>query len=144
MDLRSCCIVREVLSESHANPRTSNRAAVTDERGTVRHHTLIPANLSMINRRRGDPNLLGFALMPCYLRFPERILQQASRSSSPPAPPWARRRWQSTSPRTRPSAGSRYLPNNSTFHGLQRAERPDAFAIAKGRTPGFAGEAVAV
>ena len=36
----------------------------------------------MINRRRGDANRLGFALMLCYLRFPGRILQQGEQ---PPA-----------------------------------------------------------
>jgi Domain of unknown function (DUF4158) len=37
---------------------------------------------ALINRRRGDPNRLGFALMLCYLRFPGRILQQGEQ---PPA-----------------------------------------------------------
>jgi TnpA family transposase len=42
----------------------------------VRHYTLSPDDLTLINRRRGDPNRLGFALMLCYLHFPGRILQQ--------------------------------------------------------------------
>jgi len=42
----------------------------------VRHYTLIPEDLDLINRRRGDPNRLGFALMLCYMRFPGRVLQQ--------------------------------------------------------------------
>ena len=46
-----------------------------------------------------------------------------------------RPRWPSTSPRTRPSAGSRYLPSNSAFHGLQHAERPDAFTIPTHASP---------
>ena len=67
----------------HAIPRTSHRpqrlafdAPATDERGMVRHYTLIPEDLALINRRRGDANRLGFAIMLCYLRFPGRILQQ--------------------------------------------------------------------
>jgi TnpA family transposase len=42
----------------------------------VRHYTLSSEDLALINRRRGEPNRLGFALMLCYLRFPGRILQQ--------------------------------------------------------------------
>jgi uncharacterized protein DUF4158 len=48
----------------------------------VRHYTLSSEDLALINRRRGDPNRLGFALMLCYLRFPGRILQQGEQ---PPA-----------------------------------------------------------
>jgi hypothetical protein len=48
----------------------------------VRHYMLSSEDLALINRRRGDPNRLGFALMLCYLRFPGRILQQGER---PPA-----------------------------------------------------------
>ena len=48
----------------------------------VRHYTLSAEDLALINRRRGDPNRLGFAVMLCYLRFPGRILQQGEQ---PPA-----------------------------------------------------------
>jgi TnpA family transposase len=48
----------------------------------VRHYTLSSEDLTLINRRRGDSNRLGFALMLCYLRFPGRILQQGEQ---PPA-----------------------------------------------------------
>ena len=48
----------------------------------VRHYTLSSEDLTLINRRRGDPNRLGFALLLCYLRFPGRILQQGEQ---PPA-----------------------------------------------------------
>ncbi len=41
----------------------------------VRHYMLSSEDLALINRRRGDPNRLGFALMLCYLRFPGRIQQ---------------------------------------------------------------------
>jgi hypothetical protein len=62
--------------------RLAFNAPATDERGMVRHYTLIPEDLVLINRRRGDPNRLGFALMLCFLRFPGRILQQGEQ---PPA-----------------------------------------------------------
>ena len=48
----------------------------------VRHYTFSSEDLALINRRRGDANRLGFALMLCYLRFPGRILQQGEQ---PPA-----------------------------------------------------------
>ena len=70
---------RELLTESQ---RLSLHTPVTDERGMVRHYTLSSEDLALINRRRGDPNRLGFALMLCYLRFPGRILQQGEQ---PPA-----------------------------------------------------------
>ena len=70
---------RELLTESQ---RLSLHTPVTDERGMVRHYTLSSEDLTLINRRRGDPNRLGFALMLCYLRFPGRILQQGEQ---PPA-----------------------------------------------------------
>jgi len=49
----------------------------------VRHYTLSGEDIVLINRRRGDPNRLGFAVMLCYLRFPGRILQQGEQP--PPA-----------------------------------------------------------
>jgi len=70
---------RELLTESQ---RLSLQSPASDERGMVRHYTLSPEDLTLINRRRGDPNRLGFALMLCYLRFPGRILQQGEQ---PPA-----------------------------------------------------------
>ena len=48
----------------------------------MRHYTLSSEDLALINRRRGDPNRLGFALILCSLRFPGRILQQGEQ---PPA-----------------------------------------------------------
>ena len=64
---------RELLTESQ---RLSLQAPASDERGMVRHYMLSSEDLALINRRRGDPNRLGFALTLCYLRFPGRILQQ--------------------------------------------------------------------
>jgi len=64
---------RELLTESQ---RLSFQTPAGDERGMVRYYTLSSEDLALINRRRGDPNRLGFALMLCYLRFPGRILQQ--------------------------------------------------------------------
>ena len=70
---------RELLTESQ---RLSLQAPASDERGMVRHYMLSSEDLALINRRRGDPNRLGFALKLCYLRFPGRILQQGEQ---PPA-----------------------------------------------------------
>jgi len=70
---------RELLTESQ---RLGFHAPASDERGMVRHYTLSAEDLTLINRRRGDPNRLGFAVMLCYLRFPGRILQQGEQ---PPA-----------------------------------------------------------
>jgi hypothetical protein len=70
---------RELLTESQ---RLSLHAPASDERGMVRHYMLSSEDLALINRRRGDPNRLGFAHMLCYLRFPGRILQQGEQ---PPA-----------------------------------------------------------
>jgi TnpA family transposase len=64
---------QELLTESQ---RLSLQTPASDERGMVRHYTLTPEDLTLINRRRGDPNRLGFAVILCYLRFPGRILQQ--------------------------------------------------------------------
>jgi hypothetical protein len=63
---------RELLTESQ---RLSFQTPAGDEREMVRYYTLSSEDLALINRRRGDPNRLGFALMLCYLRFPGRILQ---------------------------------------------------------------------
>ena len=70
---------RALLTESQ---RVSFHAPASDERGMVRYYTLSAEDLALINRRRGDPNRLGFAVMLCYLRFRERILQQ---DEQPPA-----------------------------------------------------------
>ena len=70
---------RELLTESQ---RLIFNAPVSDERGMVRHYTLSAEDLTLINRRRRDPNRLGFALMLCYLRFPGRVFQEGEQ---PPA-----------------------------------------------------------
>ena len=70
---------RELLTESQ---RLSLQTPASDERGRVRHYTLSSEDLALINRRRGDPNRLGCALILCSLRFPGRILQQGEQ---PPA-----------------------------------------------------------
>ena len=40
----------------------------------VQHWTLSPADLAVVERRRGDPNQLGFALQLCAFRYPGRLL----------------------------------------------------------------------
>lgn len=70
---------QELLTESQ---RLSLQSPASDERTMVRHYTLSSEDLALINRRRGEPNRLCFALMLCYLRFPGRIPQQGE---EPPA-----------------------------------------------------------
>jgi hypothetical protein len=70
---------RELLTESQ---RLSFQAPASGEREMVCHYTFGSEDLALINRRRGDANRLGFAVMLCYLRFPGRILQQGEQ---PPA-----------------------------------------------------------
>lgn len=70
---------RELLTEPQ---RLAFTEPATDERGMVRHYTLSAEDLALIDRRRGDPNRLGFAVMLCYLRFPGRTLRQ---DEQPPA-----------------------------------------------------------
>jgi TnpA family transposase len=41
----------------------------------IRHWTLDAADLAAIERRRGDPNQLGFALQLCAFRYPGRLLR---------------------------------------------------------------------
>ena len=64
---------RELLTEPQ---RLAFTEPATDEREMVRHYTLSAEDLAMIDRRRGDSNRLGFAVMLCYLRFPGRTLRQ--------------------------------------------------------------------
>jgi hypothetical protein len=40
----------------------------------IQHWTLSPADLVIVERRRGDPNQLGFALQLCAFRYPGRLL----------------------------------------------------------------------
>jgi Domain of unknown function (DUF4158) len=46
----------------------------TDPTAIVRHYTVSPQDLTLILRRRRDPNRLGFAVHLAYLRFPGRVL----------------------------------------------------------------------
>ena len=55
---------RELLTEPQ---RLAFTEPATAERGMVRHYTLSTEDLALIDRRRGDPNRLGFAVMLCYL-----------------------------------------------------------------------------
>ena len=63
---------RELLTEQQ---RLNFSAPATDERTMVRHYTLSSDDMALIDRRRGDHNRLGFAVLFCYLRFPGRVLQ---------------------------------------------------------------------
>ena len=46
------------------------------EADLVRHWTLDRADLVAVERRRGDPNRLGFALQLCAFRYPGRLLRR--------------------------------------------------------------------
>lgn len=54
----------------------------TDQRELVRHYTLSAGDLAMIQRCRGVPNRLAYALMLCYLRHPGRALKTNERPPS--------------------------------------------------------------
>jgi TnpA family transposase len=60
-------ISREQLDELLALPAT--------EAELIRYWTLSAADLTAIQRRRGDPNQLGFALQLCAFRYPGRLLR---------------------------------------------------------------------
>ena len=64
---------RELLTEQQ---RLAFSLPATDERAMVRYYTLSALDLALIDRRRGDHNRLGFAMLLCYLRFPGRVLQE--------------------------------------------------------------------
>jgi TnpA family transposase len=55
---------------------------LTDQRELVRHYTLSEADITMVRRRRGDHNRLGYALMLCYLRYPGRPLHAGERPAA--------------------------------------------------------------
>src|SRR5271165_1191329 len=55
----------------------------TDQRELVRHYTLSDADITAIQRCRGDHNRLGHALMLCYLRYPGRPLHPGERPPEP-------------------------------------------------------------
>ena len=48
----------------------------TEEREMVRHYSLNTEDLALIDRRRGHPNRLGFAVLLCYLPFSGRALRR--------------------------------------------------------------------
>ena len=50
-------------------------ALAASEPVLIRHWTLSPADLAAVERRRGDPNQLGFALQLCAFRYPGRLLR---------------------------------------------------------------------
>jgi hypothetical protein len=67
---------RELLTD---HQRAALTDPATDERTMVRFYTLTAENRELLDRRRGDPNRLGFAVLLCYLRFPGRTLTEGER-----------------------------------------------------------------
>jgi TnpA family transposase len=47
----------------------------TSETDLIRHYTLSPDDMKVIQRRRGSHNRLGFALQLCALRYPGRLIR---------------------------------------------------------------------
>jgi len=64
---RRRAVTREQLEVLLALPAT--------EAELIRHWTLGAADLAAIERRRGGPNQLGFALQLCAFRYPGRLLR---------------------------------------------------------------------
>jgi TnpA family transposase len=64
---RRRAVTREQLEVLLALPAT--------ETELIPHWTLGAADLAAIERRRGDPNQLGFALQLCAFRYPGRLLR---------------------------------------------------------------------
>ncbi len=58
-------------------------ALPTAETDLIRHWTLDRADLTAVDRRRGDPNRLGFALQLCTLRYPGRLLRAGEAIPAP-------------------------------------------------------------
>ena len=50
-------------------------ALPTTEPVLIQHWMLSPTDLAAVERRRGDPNQLGFALQLCAFRYPGRLLR---------------------------------------------------------------------
>jgi TnpA family transposase len=67
---------RELLTEAQREVLTE---PTTDERTMVRYYTLGAEDRALIDRRRGEANRLGFAIMLCYCRFPGRPLLEGER-----------------------------------------------------------------
>lgn len=63
---------RRVLTDSQLEALF---ALPTSEADLIRHYTLGPDDLAVINRRRRPHNRLGFTLQLCALRYPGRLIR---------------------------------------------------------------------
>ena len=63
--------LRELLSSSQ---REALEAIPLDRAGLIEHYVLSDQDLSLIRRRRGAQNRLGFAVQLALLRYPGRAL----------------------------------------------------------------------
>jgi hypothetical protein len=68
-DCRSCSV-------EEIEQRLAFTEPATEEREMLRHYMLGIEDLALIDRRRADPNRLGFAVFVYYLRFPGQTLRQ--------------------------------------------------------------------
>ena len=62
---------RSILS---AAERDSLLALPDTKEALIRHYTFSDSDLSINRQHRGSANRLGFAVQPCYLRFPGIVL----------------------------------------------------------------------
>jgi hypothetical protein len=107
---RRRAVTREQLEVLLALPAT--------ETDLIRHWTLGAADLAAIERRRGDPNQLGFALQLCAFRYPGRVLRpheaipELLTMHSPPTPCVCRRVARSLALCARSSASATFAPEH--------------------------------
>ena len=115
----------------------------TDPTAIVRHYTVSPQDLTLILRRRRDPNRLGFAVHLAYLRSPGRVL---GAQKDPPSDMLAFIASQiGVAPEVSPAIrgamkpGGPHLGEIQTYLGVRSFQRGDyrGIPIRLGRSPSY-------
>ena len=75
---------RRLLTEAERNGLL---AIPADEAELIRLTTFSEQDMTLINQHRGEANRLGFAIQPCYLRYPGSVLEEGAK----PAPSMIKR-----------------------------------------------------